>query len=345
MPSALSISCWCAALILLSSSSALAQDPAPVIEQAPLPDETPPPPPPPVVDAPPPPVAPALPPTFSDDAPGAGPERLDMMLPMSAGSLILGASLLLGGGLTFASISTDEYCGITGCTNRPNPLEVNIGASLVGAGLGFAVVGGFGMLGWAVNRPTGTETRESEKLMSVGFGAVSLAGASLGLGIAQTLTYDDRSTNLTTAWPFFLTSGVLSAVGIPLLVVGADIETDADREADRQHAIAMASPDAPKGMYSPGMVIGGSIMTGLGGLAGLAGTTMIILDAAAWQSGFVTLIIGLPLLGGGGLFSAIGIPLIAVGTKKDVKKAEMAVDWVPTVDVGPAGLRASWGFE
>lgn len=272
-------------------------------------------------------------------------ERLDMLLPFSAGSLVLGGLLTLGGAITFATSSPIRHCGVTDCVEQPNRLDANIGASLVGAGLGFTVVGGFGMIGWAANAPRGTERRANDVMMSVGLSTVSLAGASLGLGIGQALTWDDVDHRLNTAWPFFLSSGVLAAVGIPLLAVGADIVTDADREADRQRELALRSDDAPKEMHSPGMVIAGGILTGIGGIAGISGTAIVLLDLTSngeWQ-GLLSLVVGAPLLGGGGLFCSIGIPLIAVGAKREPQRA--ANDFVPVVDIGPAGLTASWSLQ
>lgn len=286
-------------------------------------------------------------PRFVVDEQAEAAQKMDLLYPLSIGSLALGGAFVLSGGITLAAREGNEYCGITGCVERPTPLETNIGASLIGAGSGFALVGAMGFLGWATNRPEGDEFRKSNPMMTVGFAATSLAASSLGLGIGQALTYDDRSTDFTSAWPFLLTSVVLSGVGIPLLAVGSVHKSPAILARERQERAERRAKgieaDGRPPMRSKGMVIAGGVLTGIGGLALLTGVTFIGLDVASQgEPGYVSLLIGAPLLGGTLLFGSIGIPLIVVGAKRDTDPDDVAMKLVPDVDAGPAGLRATW---
>lgn len=324
-------------------SSALAQDDAP---------QTPPsyiPPPPSLApapeDAPPlPPRVTPLPPSFQLDAPIQSEQKLDALLPASATSAILGGVLLLAGALQLGANPPEEYCGATGCVDRPNPLDKNIGATLLGAGAGFGIVGAFGLLGWAVNRPDQVgEARRSAPMMTVGFGITSAAAASVGLGFAQAFTYDDRSVDLSTAWPFLVTASVLGSIGIPLLVVGATIETP---ESRREARISAAEVDRTK-IRSKGMVIAGGVLTAIATLAGVASGAFFILDlVVSGTPSVITAVIALPTLGGSLLFGGVGIPLIVIGNSPP--KAKVAGQDVsallPEVRLGAGTANLTWSL-
>ncbi|NUP07533.1 MAG: hypothetical protein HOW73_15905 [Polyangiaceae bacterium] len=319
---------------------------APRIDQSqPLPEEVPPPPP----------LAPeatsfapvvTLPPTtFRDDVATDG-RRMDWLFPMSLGGLALGGVLALSGGITIGAGQNDELCTITGCVDRPSRRTDNIGADLIGAGAGFALVGATGLLGWAVGAPRGDEMRRNEPMMAAGFSITSLAAASLGVGIGQALTYDQSEPDFSTAWPYFLTSGLLTGIGIPLLAVGAKKQTPADIAAREAKARAQKVPEEKAKRKSRRMIVAGAVLMGIGDLAGLAGLTTIAIDAASNGGGGLSLVVGTPLLGGGLVFNAIGIPLLVVGLKNRPSEVAPVTDttssYAPEVTAGPTGIRAVW---
>lgn len=299
----------------------------------------------------PPPDAPAplprvtqLPPSFAADKPIQGELKLDPLLPAAATSAILGGVLMLAGAIHLGANPPEEYCGVTGCVDRPNPLDTNIAATMIGAGAGFGLVGAFGLLGWGVNRPDSVgEARRNASMMTVGFGMTSAAVASLGLGFAQAFTYDD-SIDFSTAWPFFVTSTVLGSIGIPLLTVGATVETP---ESRRKARIAAADQDRTK-IRSKGMVIAGGVLTALATLAGVASGALFILDVAiTGEPSLVTALIALPTFGGSLLFGGIGIPLIVVGNSpaKASVAGEDLTPFLPEVRVGAGTANLTWSLQ
>ncbi len=311
----------------------------PPASEGPLPSEVPPPPPPiepepavPVLIPQPPP-----PPTFTGDTSRA--RKLDLMLPMAASSLVLGGALVLTGAIPLGVGGDDnEYCGFSGCVDRVDRVPDNIAASMIGAGSGFALVGGLGMLAWGVDAPTGTERRRSEPLMVTGYSMTALAGASVGLGIGQGITYDNRETNLETAWPWFLTGGLLSAGGIPLLAIGADNRDAEERAQAQERDRLLRDPAVKKDRKSRGLMAGGIVLTAIGGLGTVAGTGILIADTTQGGPGVFTAVIGLPTWGVGALCSSIGIPLLISGAQK----VPLAPEALPTVGLGPGGLQAAW---
>lgn len=269
--------------------------------------------------------------------------KLDPLLPAAATSAVLGGVLALAGALHLGANPPEEYCGATGCVDRPNPLDKNIAATLMGAGAGFGLVGAFGLLGWAVNRPDSAgEVRRSAPMMTVGFGMTSAAVASIGLGLAQTFTYDDRDVDLSTAWPYFVTATLLGAVGIPLLVVGATIS---DPESRRKERIAEAARDRTK-IRSKGMVIAGGVLTAIATLAGVASGAFFVIDVIAGGPSLVTAVIALPMFGGSLLFGGIGIPLIVVGNSPPKAKVagQDATTLLPEVRLGAGTANLTWSL-
>lgn len=314
-----------------------------------LPSETPPPPPLPPEPPPSPPVTerPSWPAAFRPLIPPAdAPPTTDLTLPFAASSLALGGVLLLSGGIAYAAApGGEEYCTVTGCVTRPAGRELeNIGADLMGAGGGFALVGGIGMLAWADSRPRGTERRHSVPMMTAGFSMTAFGAAGFGLGLGQTLTYAHEP-DTSTSWPLFFTSGVLLASGIPLWVIGANNRDAEERALRAEQERVLADPRVAKTRRSVPRVVGGAILTGLGGLGGLAGTGIFLFDMAAGGPSFVSAIIAAPCLGAGALFAGIGVPLIVSGNEKVPEGSRVADPLMPAITAGPAGLAASWRFE
>ncbi|MFO0554936.1 MAG: hypothetical protein U0271_41550 [Polyangiaceae bacterium] len=260
------------------------------------------------------PIVPALPPAFDGAAPtDARSEELDSLLPASLVTVGLGGVFVLTGGGFIAGERTSQYCGASGCVERPDDYYENLGASFMGAGIGFALVGGTGLLGWLGSHPRGTEQRASEPLMLSGFSLVAISAAAFGVGVGQAVTYGAYpAADLSTSWQYWLTSGLTAAVGIPLLAAGATKSTAAER-AEKIRKAEYERTHPRKGRRSIGMMVAGGVLVGLGGLAGLAGTALSI----ATRDIIVTFIIGLPLVGGGGLFMSIGLPLLIVGLQHD----------------------------
>lgn len=291
------------------------------------------PPPPPILFFPPP-----LPPT-DEPAPS-----LDWLMPAAGTSLGVGAILAVSGAVVLGTAGGEPYCGIGGCLDRPDPRSENLGASLLGAGIGFAAVGGLGMLG-ALDPPKGFERRRSQPLMVSGFALTSVAAASLGLGIGQAVTYSP-DTDLSTAWPLFMTSAISAGVGIPMLAVGSKIRTPEQREAERQRRDMIRNPAIPKRPYSKAMIGIGSALTGIGGTAVIGATGLFIADTAAGGPDDFSAYLGLPTLLVGTFFTAIGVPLVVAGAHKEIDP-ELAPPppFLPEVRASGTGLSASWSLE
>ncbi len=329
----------------------VAAEPLPEPGSDALPSETPPPP---VVPPEPPPAVlspdkqmyplPQRPPRVDQDGP---PPAIDLMLPFGASSAILGGALLLSGGITLAAApGAEDYCTVSGCVARERSRAFeNVGVDLLGAGAGFAFVGGIGLLAWADSRPQGGERRHSVPLMSTGFSMTAFGAAGLGLGLGQTLTYKRDELDFSTSLPLFFTSGLLLAAGIPLWTMGANNRDAPERAARAERERRIADPLIPKRRKSAGRVVAGSILTGLGGLGGLAGTIVLIADGAAGGPSFVSAIIAGPALGAGALFAGIGVPLILSGNTIVIEDEETADKLVPEVSVGASGLGATWRLD
>jgi hypothetical protein len=354
-----SLSCALATVIAVAVPlAAVAQPAEPENARAPepgavdeaTPSETPPPPeltpePPAVVIAQPPVVGPVAP--VFEARIAEGPPKVDVMLGYGLSTLALGAVLALSGGITIAARGAPpEYCGPTGCIERVDRHAENIGADLTGAGAGFALVGGASLIAWAADKPTGTERRRSVPLITAGFGMTAFSAAGLGLGIAQAATYAREEADFSTSWPLFVSSGLLAAAGIPLLAIGATNRDDRQRAEVAENERLLADPRVPKKRRSTGMVIGGAILTGLGGLAALAGTGTLIADVAAFDGpSLLTGLVALPTLGGSVLLSSIGIPLLVVGNRKVVDESRGTSAGLPAVTLGAGGLQASWRLQ
>lgn len=111
-------------------------------------------------------------------------------------------------------------------------------------------------------------------------------------------------------------------------------------------------PPPPMERHSTGMMVGGIVLTILGAGCAIGGTAAIIDDSTNGHGdfdGFQTAIVGLPLIGGAVIFSAIGIPLWVIGAREEPRRPEVQPPEArakarPDVAVGPGGATLTWTF-
>ena len=341
-------SLWVSAVAVAEETEgtpALAQQPqsqaaAPsVLVSEPLPDETPPAPPTPAPELP----AAAMPPPWLPLAPGTTfalpPSPSDTpLVAASVSTAGLGALLMLVGAITLTQASAGEYCGATGCTERVDQSIVNAGASLIGAGAGGLVAGGLGALVFTSAPVTGSKGRQSEPVMLTGLSLTAFGLTAFGVGWGQAATYDSDFDDLSTAWPWFLTSGLGLAAGVPMFLVGAQ----------RDFGVAPRRPAETMTHSSLGMAISGSILVGLAGVANLVGTGFVLADVLGDGAlgGYGAIVIG-PMLGGGSaLLSAVGTPLMVLGLRREptAGTAEQPLAALPELRFGPTGMNVAWSL-
>ncbi len=263
------------------------------------------------------------------------------MIPIGS-SVSIGAIFIISGAIVLGTAGGDEYCGIGGCIDRPDAETTNLGASLIGAGTGFAAAGGLGMLA-LVDPPKGTERRRSQPLAMTGFTLTSLAAAGLGVGIAQAASYSPDG-SLSTTWPWLMASTISAGVGIPMLVVGSKKQTQEERDALERRRIALDDPNVKAERFSTGMVVTGGILTGIGGLGIVAGTGIFLADVALGGPSDAGAGIAGLAFGPGTVLTAAGIPLIVAGARRDVDP-DVPPAMVPDVRLSGTGVGASWSFE
>jgi hypothetical protein len=268
---------------------------------------------------------------------------LDWLMPTASTSAGVGLVFILSGAVILGTAGGDEYCGIGGCVERPDKRDENLGASLLGAGVGFAATGGLGMVG-TLDLPRGTERRRSQPLMVTGFSLTSLAAAGLGVGIAQAATYAPGD-QLSTTWPWIMASTITAGVGIPMLAVGSTKRTQTEREADRARDAAIRDPNVPKKLYSPGMVAGGSVLTGLGGTSVLGATGLFFADVALGGPSEGASAVAGVAMGVGTVLTAAGIPLIVAGATREIDAEAAPPHYVPELRTSGTGISAAWGWE
>ena len=170
--------------------------------------------------------------------------------------------------------------------------------------------------------------------MMTGFAATALGAASIGLGIGQATTYDNREADLSTAWPFLLSGGALVAAGVPMFAVGALNESDADR-ARAQIQVQRT----PGQRHSIAMAATGGVFVGLAGLSALFAQTVVALDLANESFPLASLVVAAPAEGVAVALSGIGVPLLVVGLHRDGVPIPASV---PTFTPGPGGVSATW---
>jgi hypothetical protein len=256
------------------------------------------------------------------------------MAPSATTSAGIGAVLLVAGAVIFGGSDPQQYCGLSGCTERPDYLTINTGASLMGAGAGFLVTGALGLAGWSARSPEGTETRRSPPLMVTGFSAIALGTAGIGLGVAQAETYS-RFDDYSTAVPLLITSGLLTVAGIPMLAIGSRIDSASDRAAMQARDAAARSA----GVRSMPRLIWGIVLCGIALEHGLAGAAITGIDVSNGYGG-VAAIVGAPLLAASGILASVGIPLVVTGAARNAPDGAPA--GVPTVRASGLGATAGW---
>ncbi len=338
--------CWLEASILaaislvpavtVTAEEALPSEQPSVQASAPLPDEIPPAPPTAGLGL----VEAVAPPPWLPLAPSTSfvvpPSPSDLPLVMaSVSSAGLGALLVLAGAITLTQSTVGEYCGATGCVERVDQSIVNAGASLLGAGAGSIVAGGLGALAHGAAPIRGSRGRQDEPVMLTGLGLTSFGLSAFGIGWAQAATYDSDFDDLSTAWPWFLTSGLGMAAGIPMFLVGA--------KRDLGPAVRTSSPVMTHS--SIGMAVTGSILVGIAGVANLVGTGFVLADVLGDGAlgGYGAIVIG-PILGGGSaLLSAVGTPLMVLGLRREATtgNADQA-QTLPELQLGPTGMNLTW---
>lgn len=275
------------------------------------------------------------------------PPAFDWLAPSAGIGLGVAGVFALSGAIVLARGGGSDYCGRSGCVERPDYLSINTGASLLGASAGFGLVSGITLLGGLLDPPGPGEVRRNQPMMVAGYVLTSMSAASIGLTIAQAATFDPSGSSFETAWPFLVGTFITGGVGIPLMVAGANVDTPQDREYARLTELARQRPalvGAPEGEQDVGVAVAGGILTGLGGVFGLAGTVLVVGDLAAGFSnfpGFIALVAGLPSILVGGIFTGIGVPVLISGLKREPAGPPVAA---PEVDVGPGGITARWRF-
>jgi hypothetical protein len=307
-----------------------------------VPSETPPPPMLVAEEPPLPPVSAADPPLVMIRAESPRRRHVDPVYPIIGAMGGAGILLSIGGLIARGSApSPEEYCTVSGCVERhEDRLAANVGADMLGAGVGLVAVAMAG-IPIAIKTPS-QEDRRSTPMAATGFTMTGVGAGALGLGLAQTFTHERDEADMSTSWPLFFASALLLSGGIPLWVIGSERFTEADREHERK----LSDPAFKKKRRSPGMVVGGSILTGLGGLGGIAGTGMLIGDAvASGEPTLLTWIIGVPTLASGALFTSIGVPLILSGNRQIIEGEVRADALRPEVTMGAGGLSAAWRLD
>ena len=311
---------------------------------APLPSESPPPPP--LAPEPAPVIAPALAPMFRADVGHASAPRLARDRRCGRRdpgwcARSIGRHLRGGRGRPARGILRRDRL------RSPILLATNTSATLIGAGAGIGIVGALTTIAAVANPVRGDQRRQNEPMMWIGaFGQRAPASERSEWGSRKPSPRHDRSADFSTAWPLFVTAGVLTAVGIPLFVAGAHKTTGAERKEAREKAARLEATDPKqRKLRSMGMVIGGRVFRRLPGSPRSAGTGTILADVAIGIPD-PTGVIGLPMLGGSTLFGGLGIPLVVVERQKkapDEATPPAAVTAaLPDVDLAGGGLRATW---
>jgi hypothetical protein len=202
--------------------------------------------------------------------------------------------------------------------------------------------------------PVSFETHMHDKGMAIG------GGITLGLGVATLIPGSILAAGggygLTAALIFFPVGGVMTAVGLPILIVGAREERDLPKPPP--------APIGPTHTNSPGMMIAGGVLLGVGAIAITGGAIGYSINSAvhvndvgrapacAWEApnpedcdrqfealhstfepgyigGIVSIVGGIAAIG-------VGIPLLGVGAKEVPVQA--------TLSVGPGQVQVRGTF-
>jgi hypothetical protein len=305
------------------------------------------------------------------------PLQKDPLLPTSIAVGAAGITTAVAGAFVWRSSNPSPVCGALGCIEgRDNTSERAKGAALVGVGAGLAVASAAG-LALSLGAPLeGDEERDGPVAATFGLALTSMSLGALGGG----LTYGGvgaSNPEFGRAVPFFLVSGGLAGIGLPLLIAGASVEdeaerrqealerrkkrgkrdaTSADRARDRERRQreqrAIASGEIGSELKSPAMVgIGSTLMiAGVGGFVGcMVGAVNV--DSGGGFMDFSGLERGLFILGGVaslGAGAGAGIPLVVIGSRRVPTKVaeEPAERHAPPIQlaVGPGTVTVGGAF-
>jgi hypothetical protein len=297
-------------------------------------------------------------------------------VPTSISVLATGAGLGLTGAFVFASAPRQVICGQAGgnCISGKNEgFQRDAGAWMIGAGLGVAATGAIGMASAYDDPLAAGEERADEPMAVAGFAITSLGAGLIGSG----LTYGgfgrpDADFKKTPA--IFVSGGALFALGLPLLVIGAAPEDEAERRAEkrvkarkkkvRTEPVARerervcadleqrlaAGERIPTRMHSPTMVgfgVGSLVLFGAGGIASSAAAAGVQGGGAFDFSGIERAF----YIGGAALCfghaAGLGIPLTAIGAKQRVvmpDELEVRGAPKPRVSLGAGTITADFTF-
>jgi hypothetical protein len=170
-------------------------------------------------------------------APAPQKKRVDPLVITAEVELAMGGAFVLAGVIPMGYAARSRHiCGaIAGCFDAEYPEEDPFkgGAATLGFGLGFA---GAGALSLAITSaaPLGPgETRSGGAVATVGHLTMATAMGLVVSGFAYGPTQGLAGTHWDTSWPLFLTGGLLTIAGIPMLAVGAPT-ADADVRGRRR---------------------------------------------------------------------------------------------------------------
>lgn len=286
------------------------------------------------------------------------PPPADPLVPAAITSLVAGGAIGITGGIVWQTAHGRRACGASsGCIelSATGPQRAT-GTAMLGAGLGLGLSGGIGMA-VSLGRPLRPgETRHAPAVATVGYGFMSLSLASLGAGFAYGAGSRARP-DYGRAAPFWVAGAVSGVVAIPMMAEGSYIQTPTQRHRDAVRRVEESDEAAaekrwlaagrPTRMNSRGMVIAGVTLIGVGVTS--VGVTGVVL-ASCHESGWFACMgqgVGFAAaLGGSVILTAIGAPLIAVGSQRRSDGLHTSPEAQPSVELraGPGSLVGSGSF-
>lgn len=164
-------------------------------------------------------------------------ETTDPLVPTAIAELIAGGALVLLGPVLWGTASTQATCGqIAGCfdeLSQGGVMATEAGTSLLGIGIGLVATGGISLAITLADPVPAEKRRKNPAAATAGHLLTSVGLALVSGGFAYGAAADPYQTNFEPAWPLFLVGGICTAVGIPLLAVGAPVVGDEERTEER----------------------------------------------------------------------------------------------------------------
>jgi MFS family permease len=241
----------------------------------------------------------------------------------------LGGASMIASAVLMTS-ERDRECGLSGCHPVTSKSQRDAGVLLLGAGVGLTGAGALAVLGVLAAPVEDGHRRAGRARMVAGLVMTCLGAAAGGLGNASMLAVRGED-SMYPVGAGFISSGVLLAVGIPLLATGARTRTRAEAEAlERQ--------EPHREFRSEALMWTGGVMLAAGAGLGIAGLAMVVSCDDSGPYGCLgtkvaALAIGVP----GAATHVGGAVLLGLGSTR--------VPPVPEVEVGPATLSLSWRLE